>query len=96
MAPEPSIAPDSADTAASPSKRPLIIGFVIGVLSWLTTFIPQRDYGQLVPLIFNCFALPVIAVILTIIPRTRRFGLGLLLAAGTGWLVLGAICGANR
>ena len=97
MSTEPPASPAATGApAVAPSRRPLIIGFGVGALSWLITLIPQRDYGQLVPLLFNCFALPVIAAVLAIIPRTRRFGLGLLLAAGGGWLILGAICGANR
>lgn len=98
--PSPPAATPEASAATPPpsappvtSKKPVIVGFILGAISWLTVLIPQRDYGQILPLIFNCFALPVIAIILAIIPATRRFGLGLLLAAGLGWLVLGAICG---
>ena len=96
-------APATSDpAAASPppapakSNLPVVIGFVLGAVSWLTVCIPQPNYGQVLPLIFNCFALPVIAIILAVIPKTRRVGLGLLLAASLGWLVLGAICGASR
>ncbi len=98
--PSPPAATPEASAATPPpsappvtSNKPVIVGFILGAISWLTVLIPQRDYGQILPLIFNCFALPVIAIILAIIPPTRRFGLGLLLAAGLGWLVLGAICG---
>jgi hypothetical protein len=51
------------------------------------------EEAQVTLLLFNCFILPVIAIVVSIIPQTRRFGLGLLLACGLGWLVLGAICG---
>lgn len=93
MNPEPHATPNPPAPPAPPSIRAAATGFVVGALSWLTVLIPQRDYGQILPLLFNCFALPVIATILAIIPATRRFGLGLLLSTGLGWLVLGAICG---
>jgi len=92
LSPNPQLPP----ATARPSKRIVALGFGVGAVSWLTTLIPQRDYGQIIPLLFSCFVIPVIAVVLAIIPGTRRFGLGLLLAAGVGWLVLGAICGISR
>lgn len=72
------------------SRRSLAGGFGVGVLAWLGTFLPG---ASLVMLLVDCFVLPVVAVILACIPATRRFGLGLLLAAALGWLVLGAACG---
>ena len=76
------------------SKGPLIIGFASGAVCWLSTLaFNGKSYDVILPLVFNCFVLPVLAVILAIIRPTRRFGLGLLLASGLGWLVLGAICG---
>jgi hypothetical protein len=75
------------------SKIPLIAGFLTGAVPWLVCLVPQKDYNQILCLIIACFPLPILAAVLAIIPRTRRFGLGLLLACGVGWLILGAICG---
>lgn len=55
--------------------------------------LPLKNYGAIPFLIFDSFALPIVATVLAIVPKTRRVGLGLLLASGVGWLVLGAICG---
>ena len=74
------------------ARGPIWLGFFIGAVPWLLSFIPLKDYGALVFLIFACFAMPVIAAIIAIIPKTRPFGLGLLLATGLGWLILGPMC----
>lgn len=79
--------------AESKSRRLIIAGFTTGAVPWLLTLIPQKGYGQIPFLILACFIVPVLAGILALVPRTRKFGLGLLLASGLGWLVLGAICG---
>lgn len=82
------------DTAPEIKSRRLIIaGFITGAAPWLLTLIPQKNYGQIPFLIVACFIVPVLAGILALVPRTRKFGLGLLLASGLGWLVLAAICG---
>lgn len=44
-------------------------------------------------LIFDVIGVPLIAIILAIIPATRKLGLGALLAWGLGAMVLFAICG---
>lgn len=43
--------------------------------------------------LFEIFGLPLLAIVIAIAPRTRSFGLGMLLACGLGWLVLLSICG---
>ena len=86
--PEPAKVP-----APPPTKGPIMAGFVLGAVPWLLTLIAQKGYGVIPFLLFACFVMPVAAVVIALIPRTRRFGLGLLLASGLGWLVLGAICG---
>ncbi len=77
---------------AARSHRSLITGFVVAALLWSPAIITKPEI-QVPFLLFNCIVLPVIAAVVSIIPQTRRFGLGLLLACGLGWLVLGAICG---
>lgn len=83
--------------AKTKSPRLIIIGFVTGAVLWLLTLLPKKNYSQfyvqLYILLFACFVVPVLAAIFAAVPRTRKFGLGLLLASGLGWLVLGAICG---
>jgi len=82
-----------APVPPSPSRWPVGLGFLAGAVPWLLSCIPQKNYGAIPFLLFACFGLPILATVLALIPKTRRFGLGLLLAAGLGWLILGAICG---
>jgi hypothetical protein len=74
------------------SQGSIWIGFLIGAVPWLLTCIPQKDYRAVLFLIFACFGLPIVSAIFAIIPKTRQIGLGLLLASGLGWLILGALC----
>jgi predicted membrane channel-forming protein YqfA (hemolysin III family) len=86
--------PDPAIPATPRAPRwPIGLGFLAGAVSWLLACIPHKNYNAIPFLLFACFGLPLVATILALILQTRRFGLGLLLAAGLGWLVLGAICG---
>jgi hypothetical protein len=87
--------PEPPEAPATPpaSRRPIGLGFLAGAVPWLLACIPQKNYGAIPFLLFACFGQPVIATVLALIPKTRRFGLGLLLATGLGWLILGAICG---
>lgn len=73
----------------------ITIGFLAGALFWALPFSPflHNGYDGIPWLIFACFGLPIVSVILAIIRPTRRFGLGLLLASGLGWLILLSICG---
>lgn len=48
---------------------------------------------HLFPFILAITALPLTAIILSIIRPTRTFGLGMLLGCGVIWLVMLAICG---
>ena len=86
--PHPEIAPPKPK-----SKCALVIGFIVGAVPWIISAIPQRDYRQIGWVVVSCFGVPIVAIVLAIIPRTRRGGLGMLLACGLGWLVLGALCG---
>lgn len=88
--PEPPPRPTAAEVK---SRRLVIAGFITGAVPWLLTLIPQKGYGQIPFLIFACFVVPFLAGILALVPSTRKFGLGLLLASGIGWLILGAMCG---
>ena len=84
--------PQSPKPASNPdTKRLVTLGFSVGAAAWCAALVPGK-YIYLF-LLFDCFALPLIALILACIPPFRKFGLGLLLASGVGWLVLGAICG---
>ena len=89
--------PASSPSAVPPqSKTPLVVGFLTGAFFWAIPMVMEKfraGYAIILPMVFACFVLPVAATIVAIIRRTRRFGLGLLLACGLGWLVLGAICG---
>lgn len=92
--------PDStaAPPPLTPPKPPFAKGrFVAGALTGLAAIgaiwlFPDRDYGRILPLIFDAFVVPVVAVILAVVRPTRAFGLGLLLVCGLGWLVLWGMC----
>lgn len=87
--------PESVEHPASaeqPAKLPIVFGFVVGAAPWLIACIPQKNYGSIPYLVFACFGMPIISIITAIVPKSRRFGLGLLLATGLGWLILGAMC----
>jgi len=91
---EPPLIPAEPMTPHKPaSQMPVLLGFLAGALPWLFTMIPQKNEGGILFLIFSCFGMPVVSLIVALIPKTRRFGLGLLIATGLGWLMLGAICG---
>jgi hypothetical protein len=92
------------ETNPHSSKKPIVVGFCFGAAVWLS--LPamaaigigtsRNDlYITLDFLIFATMILPVLSILLAAIPSTRRFGLGLVLACGLGWLILGAICGAS-
>ncbi|HXA81142.1 MAG TPA: hypothetical protein VNV14_07715, partial [Opitutaceae bacterium] len=80
---------------AEPSKkRQILIGFstgaALGLITALLLALPNTSnlFGLAIFLcLFDCVAAPIIAVILTIIPSKRRFGLGLLLSCGFNWLI---------
>ncbi len=79
-------------SASNPNTKRLVgLGFSVGAAAWCGALIPGKYIFTF--LLFDCFALPVIAIVLACIPPFSKFGLGLLLASGLGWLVLGAICG---
>jgi hypothetical protein len=90
---EPPVHHSPKPTSSLSTKRLVTGGFSIGAAAWCAALIPGKYIY--VFLLFDCFALPLIATILACIPPFRKFGLGLLLAAGLGWLVLVAICGAQ-
>jgi hypothetical protein len=92
--PKPASEPAPPSPPPEPPKRggstPLIVGFVVGLLPWLPATQSSRD--ALLWLIVVPFAAPIAGVALAIFQKTRSFGLGVLLAAGLGWLILGALC----
>lgn len=66
-------------------------GFGAGCLLAALPF-STRGTDRVPFMLFDLFAVPVIALVLSIIRSTRSFGVGLLLACGLGWLVLLGIC----
>jgi hypothetical protein len=66
-------------------------GFVVGISFWAAPYAIANE-SSLAWMIIVPFAEPVAGVILAIIRPTRKFGLGVLLASGLGWLILGAMC----
>ncbi|MBI5770207.1 MAG: hypothetical protein HZA93_20695 [Verrucomicrobia bacterium] len=70
---------------------PIMMGFVIGAMLWVPAFSISSQDG-LVLLLIVPFGTPVAAGLLASFKATRRFGLGMLLASGLGWLALGALC----
>jgi hypothetical protein len=87
--------PAIGEPARKSPRVPVAIGFGIGAVLWLmpVLFRNAPDYGAVGWLILAAFGAPIPAAVLSIVRKTRPFGLGLLLACGLGWLVLGAMCG---
>ena len=93
--PPSSVRYESSPTSPSFSGGPGL-GFAIGAVAWIIPLACQTKSTLLIAiygLIFAAYILPLIAAILACSKTTRAFGLGMLLACGLGWLVLGAICG---
>jgi hypothetical protein len=89
---EESMPPSSADKPPPAKSDWLIaVGFVVGALFWLPP-LTIRDESALAWLLIVPFAEPPVGIMLAIIRPTRKLGLGVLLAAGVGWLILGAMC----
>ncbi|MBS0630432.1 MAG: hypothetical protein JSS11_00850 [Verrucomicrobia bacterium] len=90
--------PSEPPPVAPRSRGPILGGFLVGAVIWLlppavALLQPKDGYAVLPFLIFASLLLPPVSLILALIPNTRRVGLGLLLACGLGWLILGAMCG---
>lgn len=94
--------PPAPPEPPSRPSRSIALGFAVGALVWLSPLIfsamprtPRREgpYIEIELLIFASLMLPPFSALLAAIRPTRRFGLGLLLACGIGWLILGAMCG---
>ncbi len=86
--------PPPTEPPRQATKLPVAIGFVVGAAFWAIPFSSNlRNYNGVGWLFLDAFVLPVVSAILAAIRPTRRVGLGLLLACGLGWLVLGAMCG---
>ena len=89
----PVISTESAPVPKSSSLMPVLLGFLTGAIPWWLSLLQLPGSGTLPFLILGSLILPIISLVIAMIPKTRRFGLGLLIATGLGWLVLGAICG---
>ena len=95
--PEPP-APEPPPTRTEWDTTSLIAGFLFAAAVWLLPVVMPSGgrttlNNAILLLVGVTIGLPFVSVILAIIPKTRRFGLGALLACGLGWLILGAICG---
>ena len=82
---------------ASPKSTRLLVAlgfFTTGGVFGLAFADPNgaKSYHML-PFILAITALPLVAIILSIIRPTRKFGLGMLLGCGVIWLLMLAICG---
>lgn len=98
MSASPPVSPPPTEPTSRPRPpfRPgaFWTGVALGLFAIGLIFVfPQRNYGQVIPLVFDAFVLPVIALVLAVVRPTRSLGLGLLLVCGLGWLWLLAICG---
>lgn len=82
-------------TAARALRRQAIYGFVsaAGIFASAYSFPRSPKPGTIFPYLLAITVIPLLAVVLSIIPKTRRFGLGMLLGCGAIWLIMLAICG---
>lgn len=90
--------PDTTETPPpppGPPKDPILLasaGFACGAVLAMPIFVMKND-GSVLFLLFDLFVAPFVAIVLSIIRKTRAFGLGMLLACLVGWLWLLALCG---
>jgi hypothetical protein len=97
----PVLPPASAAPAPSRTRRGVATGFAIEaailIIAWISTVYRPLQLFIGLSTMMGVIFLPVVALVLLSFKRTRHFGLGVLLAAGVGLLILGAICaGAYR
>jgi hypothetical protein len=87
------------DPIKARDKRRIWIGFGVGLVAVVVPVLGAMRLkgdalGALMLAALFCFIVaPLAAIVLAIVPSTRKFGLGLLLACGVGFLALMAICG---
>lgn len=84
----------------SSSGKTIVLSFGIEAGLWLTAWLALSSSSLaglgVVFLLLAGAVMPFVALVLLLPRSTRPQALGILLAAGIGWLVLGAICGAFR
>jgi hypothetical protein len=91
--------PVLTDATEARDRRRIWTGFGVGLIALVVPVLGTMQMkgdamGALMLAALFCFiVVPVTAIVLAIVRRTRKFGLGLLLACGIGFLVLLAICG---
>jgi hypothetical protein len=86
--------PDSADSPLSVPPRPDSGKFWLGSVIYLFAFFgilwlsyQNAGDGKLWMQLFAALGLPVIALIFAIMPKTERYGRGMLLAWPIGWVL---------
>jgi hypothetical protein len=74
-------------------RRPIKIGFACGIAPAILAALLLKTQAAPFLMIFGLSIWPLAAVVAAVLPSSRRFGLGMLLGVGLGWLVMLAICG---
>lgn len=87
------IPPPPEPTPAKSKRTEIILGLAFGLGPGLLALLLQKTDVVILPSLLAITFWPLIAIILSIVPSTRRFGLGMLLGVGFGFLVLLAVCG---
>lgn len=75
-------------------RRPIWAGLTCGLAPAILAVPLFDNAASVLLMLFGMTVWPLGAVITAIIRSSRRFGLGMLLGVGLGWLVMFAICGS--
>ena len=75
-------------------RRPVLVGFACGIAPSILAALLFKTQASPFLMIFGMTIWPLVAVVAAVVEASRRFGLGMLLGVGLGWLVMLAICGS--
>jgi len=71
----------------------ILLGAAFGLGPGLFTMLLRKSDAVILPSLVAITLWPLLAIILSVVPASRRFGLGMLLGVGFGFMVLVAVCG---
>jgi hypothetical protein len=88
--------PPSAPQNPIPKKSKateILLGAAFGVGPGLLVLLMKKSDAIILPSLVCITLWPLLAIILSIVPASRRFGLGMLLGVGFGFMVMLSVCG---
>ena len=73
----------------------VMLGAIVGMLPGLMALADRKSDGLIFLFLLSISIWPLTAIILAVIPKSRKFGLGMLLGAGFSLIVLFSVCGGT-